>query len=77
MDYPGGITIRWDTFVNYPIDVEVSLCHHGFERLLFVNGHGSNHHLVERRDPRPPGLTRSNPGYGRGRRSRRSGCGCC
>jgi creatinine amidohydrolase len=47
MDYPGGITIRWDTFVNYLIDVGVSLCHHGFERLLFVNGHGSNHHLVE------------------------------
>lgn len=47
MDYPGGITIRWDTFVNYLIDVGVSLCHHGFRRLLFVNGHGSNHHLVE------------------------------
>jgi creatinine amidohydrolase len=47
MDYPGGITIGWETFVNYLIDVGVSLCHHGFERLLFVNGHGSNHHLVE------------------------------
>lgn len=47
MDYPGGITIRWDTFVNYLIDIGTSLAHHGFERLLFVNGHGSNHHLVE------------------------------
>lgn len=47
MDMPGGITLRWDTFVNYGIDVGVSLAHHGFKRLLFVNGHGSNHHLLE------------------------------
>jgi creatinine amidohydrolase len=47
MDYPGGITIRWDTFVNYLIDIGVSLAHHGFRKLLFVNGHGSNHHLIE------------------------------
>lgn len=47
MDFPGGITLRWDTFVNYFIDVGVSLAHHGFEKILFVNGHGSNHHLIE------------------------------
>ena len=47
MDMPGGITLRWDTFINYGIDVGVSLAHHGFKRLLFVNGHGSNHHLLE------------------------------
>lgn len=47
MDMPGGITIRWETFVNYVIDVGVSLAHHGFDRILFVNGHGSNQHLLE------------------------------
>ena len=47
MDMVGGITIGWDTFVKYLIDIGVSLVHHGFQKLLFVNGHGSNHHLVE------------------------------
>jgi creatinine amidohydrolase len=47
MDYPGGITIDWETFVKRLVDIGVSLAHHGFQRLLFVNGHGSNHHLVE------------------------------
>lgn len=47
MDMVGGITIGWETFVNYLIDIGTSLVHHGFQKLLFVNGHGSNHHLVE------------------------------
>lgn len=42
MDFPGTITIRWDTFINYVRDVCVSLAHHGFKRILIVNGHGSN-----------------------------------
>ncbi|MGM0604708.1 MAG: creatininase family protein [Halobacteriota archaeon] len=47
MDFPGGITIGWRTFVDYVIDVCTSLAHHGFEKILLVNGHGSNHHLLE------------------------------
>lgn len=47
MDFPGGITLHWKTFVDTLIDVGVSLTHHGFEKVLFVNGHGSNHPLVE------------------------------
>lgn len=46
-DMPGGITIGWKTFVDHIIDIGVSLGHHGFSRILMVNGHGSNHHLVE------------------------------
>lgn len=42
MDFPGTITIRWDTFINYVKDVCLSLAHHGFTRILIVNGHGSN-----------------------------------
>lgn len=47
MDFPGGITIDWETFVKHTIDVCVSLAHHGFEKILLVNGHGSNDHLLQ------------------------------
>ena len=47
MDFPGTITIRWDTFCRYCTDVALSLVRHGFERVLLVNGHGSNQNLVE------------------------------
>lgn len=47
MDFPGTITIEWDTFTRYCTDVAVSLLHHGFDRILLVNGHGSNQNLVE------------------------------
>lgn len=47
MDFPGGITIGWETFIKYMIDVCVSISHHGFDKILLVNGHGSNHHLLE------------------------------
>ncbi|MFH1567119.1 MAG: creatininase family protein [Gemmatimonadota bacterium] len=42
MDFHGTLTIGWDTFVRYVKDVCCSLAHHGFERILVVNGHGSN-----------------------------------
>jgi creatinine amidohydrolase len=47
MDFSGAITIGWDTFVRYCTDVGRSLAHHGFRRMLFLNGHGSNQNLVE------------------------------
>jgi creatinine amidohydrolase len=47
MDFPGPITIGWDTFTKYCKDVGTSLAHHGFKRMLFYNGHGSNQNLVE------------------------------
>jgi creatinine amidohydrolase len=47
MDFPGNITISWQTFVNYVKDVCLSLAAHGFNRILIVNGHGSNTPLVE------------------------------
>ncbi|KON30627.1 hypothetical protein AC482_03435 [miscellaneous Crenarchaeota group-15 archaeon DG-45] len=42
MDFPGPITIRGPTFVEYMLDINRSLIHHGFRRILMVNGHGSN-----------------------------------
>lgn len=42
MDFHGTLTIEWDTFIRYVKDVCCSLAHHGFKRILIVNGHGSN-----------------------------------
>ena len=47
MDFPGPITIGWETFTKYLVDVGTSLARHGFRRLLYLNGHGSNQNLVE------------------------------
>jgi creatinine amidohydrolase len=47
MDFPGPITIAWDTFTRYCTDVGTSLARHGFKRMLFLNGHGSNQNIVE------------------------------
>jgi creatinine amidohydrolase len=47
MDFPGPVTIGWETFTRYLVDVGRSLARHGFRRMLFLNGHGSNQNLVE------------------------------
>jgi creatinine amidohydrolase len=47
MDFPGTITIGWDTFTRYCTDVGRSLAHHGFKRMLYLHGHGSNQNFVE------------------------------
>jgi creatinine amidohydrolase len=46
MDFPGTVTLRWDTFVDSLVQCGASLCRHGFDRILIVNGHGSNAPLV-------------------------------
>jgi creatinine amidohydrolase len=47
MDFPGPISIGWETFTKYCKDVGSSLAHHGFTRMLYLNGHGSNQSLVD------------------------------
>jgi creatinine amidohydrolase len=47
MDFPGPVTIAWETFTRYLVDVGRSLARHGFRQMLFLNGHGSNQNLVE------------------------------
>jgi creatinine amidohydrolase len=47
MDFPGNIAIQWKTLVEYMLDITRSLVHHGFRRIVIVNGHGSNTPLVE------------------------------
>ena len=47
MDFPGTVTLRWNVFVESLLDCGRSLCRHGFDRILIVNGHGSNAPLVD------------------------------
>ncbi|HXX39687.1 MAG TPA: creatininase family protein [bacterium] len=47
MDFPGTINIEPTTFVRFLLDITRSVAYHGFKRLVIVNGHGSNHPLVE------------------------------
>ena len=47
MDFPGTVTVRWNVFVESLLDCGRSLCRHGFDRILIVNGHGSNAPLVD------------------------------
>jgi creatinine amidohydrolase len=42
LDFPGTIAVRGETFVQYVSDIGRSLAHHGFRKILLVNGHGSN-----------------------------------
>jgi creatinine amidohydrolase len=43
----GTITLRSSTLLNLLHDVGRSLIHHGFNRILFINGHGSNVKVVD------------------------------
>src|SRR5690348_13527751 len=42
LDFPGTIAVEGETFINYVTDIGLSLAHHGFRKILLVNGHGSN-----------------------------------
>jgi creatinine amidohydrolase len=47
LDFPGTISLRWNVFVESLLDCGRSLCRHGFDRILILNGHGSNAPLVD------------------------------
>jgi creatinine amidohydrolase len=42
MDFPGTINTHYSTFIDSVLDVAKSLAYHGFEKILLLNGHGSN-----------------------------------
>jgi creatinine amidohydrolase len=43
----GTITIRSSTLLSLINDVARSLIHHGFNRIIFINGHGSNVKVID------------------------------
>ncbi len=47
MDFPGTIAIPGTDFINYTANVGLSLARHGFDKILYVNGHGSNRAFLE------------------------------
>jgi len=47
IDFPGTIGIAWDNYVRFLLDIVKSVAHHGFKKVLIVNGHGSNRILAE------------------------------
>ena len=42
MDLPGTIAIGAHTIIDYLVEIGRSLAHHGFSRMVILNGHGSN-----------------------------------
>jgi creatinine amidohydrolase len=47
MDFPGTIAIPGQDFINYTANIGLSLARHGFDKILYVNGHGSNRAFLE------------------------------
>lgn len=47
IDFPGTIHIAPEVFIAFAVNVTKSVAYHGFEKLLLVNGHGSNQPLID------------------------------
>ena len=47
LDFPATVHIDHETLIRFMIDIGKSLAYHGFKRMIIVNGHGSNHALME------------------------------
>lgn len=46
LEWPGTISLRGETFRNLIIDMIESLRHHGFRKIVILNGHGTNPPLL-------------------------------
>src|SRR5271170_2877914 len=47
IDFPGTIHIETETFIAFCLNITKSVAYHGFEKILLVNGHGSNTPLID------------------------------
>jgi creatinine amidohydrolase len=47
MDFPGTMAVRPETLLAYLFDIGSSFARQGFEKLVLVNGHGSNRSICE------------------------------
>lgn len=47
IDFPGTIHIAPETFIAFCCDITKSVSYHGFQKILLVNGHGSNSPLID------------------------------
>jgi creatinine amidohydrolase len=46
IDFPGTIHIEPEVFIAFCLNITKSVAYHGFEKILIVNGHGSNAPLI-------------------------------
>lgn len=46
-DFPGTIHVTYAHFIEYCLDVVKSVAYAGFDRIVIIDGHGSNEHLCE------------------------------
>lgn len=42
LDFPGTIDVPGQTIIDYVTSIGRSVAHHGFRKILLINGHGSN-----------------------------------
>ncbi len=47
IDFPGTIHIEPEVFIAFCLNVTKSVAYHGFEKILVINGHGSNQPLID------------------------------
>ena len=47
IDFPGTIHIEPEVFIAFCVNITKSVAYHGFEKILIVNGHGSNAPLID------------------------------
>ena len=47
LDFPGTIHVTYQHFIEYCLDVVKSVAYAGFDRIIIIDGHGSNEHLCE------------------------------
>ena len=47
INYPGTITYSAQTFMSVLMDIGRSCARAGFERMVFLNGHGGNHEVLD------------------------------
>jgi creatinine amidohydrolase len=47
IDFPGTIHIEPEVFIAFCLNITKSVAYHGFQKILIVNGHGSNAPLID------------------------------
>ncbi len=47
MEYAGTISLSAKTYLQVITDICASLAHHGFKKIVFLNGHGGNNGMLE------------------------------
>jgi creatinine amidohydrolase len=47
IDFPGTITLQPETLTTVIVDMVRSLVHHGFRKIILLNGHGGNNSAIE------------------------------